>query len=421
LAILIVCLMVPAVARAADGTVLLYLQPFAAEASRLTFSIASASAVSADGGETPLRLNLKSIADMNRQRLLAAARLPSGNYAGFVFRIKQASLKREQGEAALSVPDAPVRVDIAFAVGRQQEGVFWISLRFAESVSGAYTFSPVFSAVVPPKPIADLAGFVSNFDSNTITVFDKRLNQATGVIDTCAGPAGLALDQQRGRLYVACSKDDEIQSIDVVRGEVLDRVRVAPGDRPNELAVTPDGSTLVSANTGSNSVSFFDAASLSRQERVEVGRGPRSVVIDPAGRQAIVFNTLSSSVSVIDIGSRRVVGTASAESPSRGKFNARGDRLYVIQDRSPFMIVLDPRQLTLVTRARLSTPVSAISIDNVRNLVCLAGTSDAAIEFYDPNALLPLYVLRTRSGGSYLVSEIDVGDGPCAVAVAGER
>jgi YVTN family beta-propeller protein len=368
-----------------------------------------------------------------------------------VFRINRASLKRERGgEAALAIPDAPVRVDFPFAVGGQQGTLFWLSLKYPGSVTDGFTFGPVFSVGVPPRPIADLTGFVANADSNTITVFDKRLNQATGVIDTCAGPRGMVLDQPRRRLYVACSGDDEIQSIDVVRGDVVDRTRLAPGDRPGEAALTPDGQTLLTVNTGSNSIAFFSASSLVRQDRVDVGSGPRSVVVDPSGRRAFVFNTLSSSVSVIDVAGRRVVATVSTESPVRGKFNARGDRLYVIQDRSPYLTVIDPQQLTVVTTARLGGVASAIAVDHVRNLICLGGNRDTAIEFYDPNALLPLYVLRTRAGASYLaadavdnnlfvvspdtkslliaslaerrvISEIDVGDGPSSVAVAGEK
>jgi YVTN family beta-propeller protein len=443
----------PAVAGAADGGVHLYLQPLPAEASKLTFTIASIAAVSATGAEYPLALSLKDVgaSEAQRQRLLASGRLPAGSYAGFVFKIKQAALKSDRGEVKLVVPDTPVRLDFPFATAGQQASLFWLTLRYPESVTDGFSFSPVFAAVAPPGPIAGLAGFVTNSGSNTMTVFDKHLMQAVAVIDTCAGPAGLALDQRRRRVYVACSKDDEIQSIDVATVRIVERTRVSPGDRPRELALTPDGRTLISANTGSNSISFFDAASLTRQERINVGAGPGSVVIDPSGRRAFVFNTLSSSVSVIDIASRSVVATLSTDAaPLRGQFNGRGNRLYVIHERSPYMTVLDPEQLTVVTRARLRIGVTAIVVDRVRDLVCLGGVNDTAVEFYDPNALMPLYAMKTRAGVSHMaidgennslymvspggrslavgrladrkvVSEIDVGDGPYWVAVMGEK
>jgi len=174
-------------------------------------------------------------------------------------------------------------------------------------------------------------------------------------------------------------------------------------------------------------------------------------VIGPSGSRAFVFNTLSDTVSVVDMASRSLVGTLSTDSaPLRGQFGGRGDRLYVIHERSPYLTVLDPQQLTLVTRARLRSRAGAIEVDRVRGLVCIGSSQDTAVEFYDPNALMPLYSLRTKAGVShlkidvegnslYMVSpdtrslivgrladrkigaEIDVGDRPYWVAVMGEK
>ncbi len=453
LTLLVVCLLAPAGFGAADGGVYLYLQPLPVEAARLTFEIASVSAVTASGSEYPLTLRLKAVGptEAGRQRLLATGRLPAGRYVGFLFKIARATLKGAPGEVALVVPDAPARLDVPFAAGAEQTPLFWLSLKYQDSVTGGSGFSPVFAVVAPPRPIADHSGFVTNSGSNTITVFDKSLAQAVAVIDTCAGPAGMALDQRRRRLYVACSRDDEIQAIDVAAGAVVQRVGLSPGDQPREVALTPDGTTLVSVNAGSDSISFFDAVSLTRQDRINVGSGPGSMLIDPTGRRAFVFDTLSSSVSVIDMASRSVAATLSMDSaPLRGQFNGSGNRLYVIHERSPYLTVIDPQQLTIVTRARLGTAAGAIAVDTVRGLLCVGGRDDSTVEFYDPNALLPLYSMKTGAGVSHLtidaednrvymvnpdtrtvivgsladrkvVSEIDVGEGACWVAVMGEK
>ena len=273
------CLLVPAVAGAADGSIHLYLQPLPPDAARLTFVIASVSAVGANGVELPLEVSLKTVSqqEAGRQRLLASGRLPPGSYSGFVFRITRAALKGERGDVALAVPDPPARLAFPFTVAGQQASLVWLALKYQESVTDGAGFSPVFSAVVPSMPIVGHAAFVTNAGSNTITVVDKHLGQAVAVIDTCAGPAGMALDRYRRRLYVACSKDDEIRAIDVATGEVIDRTRLSPGDRPREVALTPDGLTLLSVNTGSGSISFFNAPSLTRGERINVGNGPNSV------------------------------------------------------------------------------------------------------------------------------------------------
>ncbi len=451
--LLLVCLLVPASALAADEGIAVYLQPLSSDAARLTFKLGSLSAVNVNGTEFPLTLNLRAVtyAEASRQRLLASGHLPTGSYSGLVCTVKQAALKSNRGDVTLVVPDTPVRLDFPFTIGQRQVPVVWLKLNYQESVGGGFGFNPAFLAVTPPKPIADHAGYVTNSESNTITVFDKSLTQAVAVIATCGGPAGMVLDQVRHRLYVACSSDDEIQWIDVATSEVVERTRVSPGDHPRDLALTPDGMTLLAVNTGSNSVSVFDASSLARQERINVGSGPNSILVDSTGRRAFVFNTFSSSISVIDIASRTTAATVSTDaSPLRGQFNRRGDRLYVIHERSPYMTVIDPQQLTTVTKVRLGRGATAITIDSVRDLICVGGGNDAMLDFYDPNALMPVYSMKVRPGVSYmridaesntlylvdpetrsllvarlsdrkLMSEIDVGDRPYWVSVMGER
>ena len=368
--------MAPAVARA-DGTVALYLQPLPADAGSLSFAFASISAVAAGGAEHSLALRGKAIgpSDAGHQRLLASARLPAGSYAGFSFKLRQAGVKRDGREINLVVPETAVRLDSPFTVSGDHGGVYWLSLRYDASVVGT-SFSPAFTLSVPPRPIADHAGFVSGAASNTITVFDRQSWQAVDVIDTCAGAAGMALDARRRRLYVACPSDDEIQAIDVNTHDILERTRVSPGDRPRELALAADGATLLSVNAGSSSVSFFDASSLTRKERLEVGSGPASLLFDTSGRRAFVFNARGNSISVIDVASGSLAATISTDAaPLRGQLNARGDRLYVIHDRSPYMTVVDARQLTTITRARLRIGVSAIAVDRVRDLCASAAAT----------------------------------------------
>jgi len=441
------------VAGAADAGVHVYLQPLPAPAVKLSFAIASVAVLTSSGSEFPLKVSLGTVSarTASRQRLLASGRVPVGAYVGFVVTVGRAALKGEHGDIALALPDTTARIDVPFDAAGPQGSLVGLTLRYDASVPDGASFMPVFTATMPSRPIADRVGLVTNAGSNTITVFDKSLDQAVTVIDTCAGPAGMALDQRRRRAYVACSRDDEIQAIDLAASDQAERVRLFPGDGPRELALTPDGATLLAVNARSNSLAFFDAATLARQERVNVGSGAGALLIEATGRRAFVFNRLASSVSVIDIPSRTVAATISTESaPLRGQFNVRGDRLYVIHERSPFMTVLDARQLTIITRARVRTGISAIAVDRVRDLVYLAGTDDATVECYDPNALVPINVVKSRSGSSYLAidaqdnslymvsaetasvvvaglvdrkihAEIDVGDDPYWVVVMGEK
>jgi YVTN family beta-propeller protein len=303
----------------------------------------------------------------------------------------------------------------------------------------------------PDKPPTNLVGLVTNNGSNDITVFNKKSLQVYGVIVTGRGPAGMALDQRSRKAYVALSGEDGIEVIDVVAGNVSDRIRLYPGDQPHEVALTPDGRILLSANTGSNTVSVIDADSRFEVTRIPVGNGPRSVAIEPTGRRAFAFNSLSNTISVLDIPTRSLISTIGVDSgPVRGQFNRRGDRLYVIQETSPYVVVINPSLLTVTGRFPVRSGVRSVKVDPNTDLVYLGKMHDFAVGLYDPFAFAPVGFMdaggaiaqMTADGDEnnlFLVSpdrkavlvanltsrrtvgEIDVGDDPYWVTMMGER
>ena len=437
-----------------EGEIYLYIQPYPQEAEQLRFSVEGMSAVMSDGREFPLEVYLGEIrpGDLRRQRLLAYGRVPPGSYAGFSFKTKKAVLKGEDGEADLLVPDAPARTPFSFTVIRKKAYVVSLTFRYGESISKGFSFSPVFSASVPSKPIISLAGYVTNAGSNNITVFDKRLGQAVGVIATGRGPAGMALDQKLRRVYVALSGEDAVEVIDITGGEIINRLRLNQGDRPKEMALTPDGRLLLTVNAGSNTVSFIDSLSFFELSRVNVGNGPHSILIDPnTGRRAYVFNTLSGTISVLDIPNRGLVTTLSTDpGPLRGQFNSRGDKLYVMHELSHYLTIIDPSSLSTVKRFQVRIGMNSIKVDNRTGLVYLGRKNDITVDVYDPLAFVPVDVIRTggtiaymtidsEENNLYLVNEdkkslmvnnlvrkriayeIDVGENPYWVVVMGER
>ena len=436
-----------------EGEVYLYTEPFPQEAERLTFKIEAIFAISGDGREFPLSLSLQEVrpADMQRQRLLASGQLPPGPYIGFSFKVNKAVLKVEDGVADLLVPETPVRIDFAFNVSKKRAYVISMIFKYAESVTAGFRFSPVFSMFIPDRPITPLVGYVSNLGSNNITVFDKKLCKVLAVIVTGRGPAGMALDQRQGRAYVALSGDDAIELIDVLSGEVISRLRLNTGDQPHELALTPDGKTLLVANKGTNTVSFVDPLSLLELSRVDVGKEPNSISIHPNGIRAFVFNTLSNSASVIDIPNKAVVTTITTDpGPLRGQFNRRGDRLYIIHEWSTYLTALDPFGLSVLKRFPVRMGMTSIKVDPQTDLVYMGRQRDTAVEVYDPNFFVVVDSINTGAGITYMsidgdennlhmvspetksvmvsrlvrkrvISEMDVGENPYWVTMMGER
>ncbi len=436
-----------------EGGVYLYLQPFPQEAERLKFTIEDIFAISSDGKELPLSVTLRELSsrDVRRQRLLATGPLPPGEYSGFSFKTKSASLKGEEGESALLVPDASTRVDFKFSLRRGKGYVIALILKYAESVEAGFGFTPTFSIFLPDRPTVGLMGFVTNGQSNDITVFDKKSLQVFDVIATGRGPSGMALDQRSRRAYVALSGEDSVDIIDIMVGNISDKIRLNSGDEPRELALTPDGRFLLSANTGSNTVSVIDPVSRFELTRIRVGTGPNSILVEQTGRRAFVFNKLSNTISVIGIPDFGLIATISTDpGPVRGQFNRRGDRLYVIFELSPYIVVINPNSLSVVGRFPVRSGMISMKVDPNTDLVYLGRKRDFVVGLYDPFAFAAVGFVNTGTSIAYIaedgdentlfmvspdtksvlvshliskriVGEIDVGEGPYWVTMMGER
>jgi YVTN family beta-propeller protein len=305
--------------------------------------------------------------------------------------------------------------------------------------------------MIPARPIPGLTGYVSNSGSNNITVFDKKLNKVLAIIVTGRGPAGMALDQRQGRAYVALAGDDAIELVDVLSGEVINRLRLNTGDQPREMALTPDGKTLLVANKGSNTVSFVDPFAFVELSRVDVGKEPNSISIHPNGIRAFVFNTFSNTVSVIDIPNKAVMATLATDpAPLRGQFNRRGDRLYIIHEWSTYLTALDPFALSVLRRFPVRMGMISIKVDPQTDLVYMGRGRDTAVEAYDPFSFVVVDSINTGAGITYMtidgdennlymvspqtksvmvsrlvrkkvIFEMDVGESPYWVTMMGER
>lgn len=450
------CTAVPSLVRPAleeEGEVFVYIEPFPRDAERLRFQLEDLSVARGDGTLVPLSLSLREFkrSDIGRQRLVASGRLSPGHYAGLLFKIKDALLRTEEGEAALLVPGEAVRISFPFDIVRKKAVVLDLSLQYAESIKDRSRFVPSFSIVIPSRPLMTLTGYVANHASHSITVFDKKSGRVAGVIPTGNAPLGMALDQKLGKAFVALAGDDAIDLIDATDGNRVNRLNLAAGDHPRELALTPDGRSLLTVNAGSNTVSIIDPLSLIEVGRIAVGNDPHSVLVDPVGRRAYVFNTLSNTISVIDIANKATAAVISTEpGPVRGQFNRKGDKLYVIYEGNPYLTVIDPFSLSVVKRMFVGPGVSSIKVNTVTDMIYLGRKHDGTVEVYDPFSLMPGDFISVNSGADYLtidgeennlvavlpdkmtvtavnliskkvVFEIDAGEDPSWVAMMGER
>jgi YVTN family beta-propeller protein len=382
-----------------------YLLPLPREAERLAFTIDRITLRRADGGEVSLEVVERAVdgADANRQRRLAWGRVPPGTYAGLSFKAGSATLLRDGERSRLVVADEPAHADVHFTVNGGAEVVLWANLKPAESVRRDYEFSPAFSTTIAPQTPPPAALYCTDAGAATVTVLDRHARLVTGSIAVGAAPRGMAIDRTGARAYVALGAEDQIQIVDPAANATIDRIRLSPGDGPRELALTPDGATLVSLNERSRTVSFVDVLRLTELGRVSVGDGPVALLLDRPGRRAYVVNRASSSISVIDVGTRLVIATLATDAePLRAQLSRDGTRLYVVHRGSQSLVVFSVPSFALLTRAFVPLGVTTLKIDPRTDLLYLSRGDERRISVYDPLALQPLDAFDVPGAATYM-------------------
>jgi DNA-binding beta-propeller fold protein YncE/predicted heme/steroid binding protein len=153
-------------------------------------------------------------------------------------------------------------------------------------------------------------------------------------------PAGIAVSRDGKYLFVAENLGDSLAVIDVARKHVVQRLKTEA--YPYAVAITPAGDVYVSA-WGGTTVSVFTPATngmLRERGRVQVGRHPSALSLNRDASRLFVTSASSDSIVVVDTKNLSVV-TKLIDSPPRGPnegstpnglaLSSDGSRLYVAE------------------------------------------------------------------------------------------
>ncbi len=379
------------------GTFNLFLQPLPQEAQRLNFSFSELVALRDDGIDIPLKIRQPVMTTeplIKVQQKLASLTLPPGQYLGLRLQIEQVTTKGEEGEMALLPPAKPILLNYPFTVIEKQAETLFLSLSADRLVTDGAFFTPKFSLWKPERMLTNLKGFVSNGNSQSLTIFNKRSALVTDLLRVGKKPQDLALDRRRGWLYVAMADEDLIVVVEVSNGEILGQARLRFGDEPTELALSPSGKRLLVLNQGSNSVSIIDTASLAELGRIRLDSAANDIFIGRNEDFAYVVHTVSSTLSLLDLKSLRVRTSAIlADAPVKGVVGKDGKTLYLTTDFSADLLVVNGTSLSVQEKIFVGNGAGTIIMSRVTGLLYI-GRQDGEIAVVDPEILTAIDSIR---------------------------
>src|SRR5690242_449468 len=99
---------------------------------------------------------------MQRQRLCARGIVPEGRYKGIAIKVKSASLSGEDGKGRLLVSEQPDENRALFTIRGGKATVVAMELKYREAIGDGIAFRPAFAATIPPPPLPELTGYLTN-------------------------------------------------------------------------------------------------------------------------------------------------------------------------------------------------------------------------------------------------------------------
>lgn len=256
--------------------------------------------------------------------------------------------------------------------------------------------------------------YVTNGASGDVSVLDVPGGTVTGAIDVGEDPISVTFTPDGSTAYVAhFSVDDGISVIDVATGSVSGTIPV--GDGPRSVAFTPDGSTAYATSDFGDYVSVIDVASESVTGTITVGELPSSVAFTPDGTTAYVPVFRKDLVAVIDVASEAVTGTISVgDRPVDVAFTPAGSTAYVVNRVATAVDSPEENGTVSVIDVASGSVTGTIQVGDLARSVAFG--PDGAVAYVVNHASDDVSVIDVEAGE--VVSTIPVGDAPWRVAVS---
>lgn len=303
-------------------------------------------------------------------------------------------------------------------------------LALVSACSRAEAPAPESSSAPPPAADARPAGgrlFVTNEVSGDISVVDIAAQKVLTTIPVGKRPRGIRVSPDGSTLYVALSgspiagpgvdesklpppdkRADGIGVVSVADHKLLRIVKA--GSDPEQTAVTQDGSRLFVANedVGEASVVAVDDGHVVAS--LKVGGEPEGVEMRPDGQVVYVTSEEDGHVAVIDTAALKVLKTIDVgPRPRSTAFLPDNSRAYVSSENGGSVAVIDAMKHTVLETVKLTGG------QLVRPMGVVA-SPDGKFVFVTTGRGKNVVILETATNKQ--VASIEVGERPWGIAVS---
>jgi YVTN family beta-propeller protein len=184
--------------------------------------------------------------------------------------------------------------------------------------------------------------YVSNLNSNNVSVIDGATNAVVATIPVGVGPESIDVNSTTNTVYVANSVGASVSVIDGSTNAVV--ATIMGMSFPYGVAVNSTTNQVFVSNLNGNDVAVIDGATNTIATTVAVGSRPAGVSVSPTADLVYVCNTGSGTISVISGASDTVTNTFTlpqAAYPGTVAVDRITNRLFITDGVNAVVYVLD--------------------------------------------------------------------------------
>jgi DNA-binding beta-propeller fold protein YncE len=222
--------------------------------------------------------------------------------------------------------------------------------------------------------------------------------------------ADLALSPDGKTLVAGSSSPDQVTFISTETRHALGTVEV--GQSPGSMVILPDNSKVFIADTGEEKISAADMASRKLLSHIEIGVRPTALLLKPDGGEIFVLAGPSSTMVIVDAFHDNVEQTFPlGRRPVAGVFRQDVSVLYIANAGDGSVLALDVQNRVVLASTHVGMEPRALALTPDERLLVVAdgAASSLSVLHADPASL--------SNDRSLLVTTVPVGLAPVDVVV----
>ncbi len=333
----------------------------------------------------------------------------------------------------LAVPAAAVGIAGGFSSGHSTK----VASAPGDHARGdAFGFHPALADQALPATTGDYDAYVAAAGGDEVLQLDVSTDTIVNAFSADTAE-GVAVTPDNSQVFIAETGQYDVIPVTVASGKEGTPIEV--GAYPQDVAVSPDGSTVYATLTGgdtgpggSNQVAVISTATDTVTGDITVGTGPRQVAFSPDGTRAYV--TTERGVSVIDTASSSVIATIDIPSGAQGlAVSPDGSTVYATSPQTGRLAVIDTANDRVIADIPAGAEPYAVAVTPDGGTAYVADMNSDSVEAIDtatdktvatiPVGELPGSIAITPDGSQVWVGNILNGDitviSPATNTVAG--